>query len=178
MPKPLNLKPTPAEREEKEWRRAERAARKARKYGPSTSSTRHRSRRSASPPSTTTNLNDDDLPELPEPEPNYAAFKAELEQAHFRAKMFDALDEDQRLDSIEASFNEFAPPPSSFYYAPGSGDVPLVGDDEEEYAEWVRAGMWKRTHKSEVEAQERQERERTARKEKERVLRELGCVKE
>lgn len=193
MPTPskLNLKTTPLEKEEREWRRAERAARKAQKaagegtsasHSASSSSRRRfrhhsRERRSESPPRPRHHHLDpteNDSTPLQE-EQTYAAMRAEIEEAHFRSKLFDAIGDDSRLDEIEASLNShvhipdrWASPSSSSTFHPTSVDSRI---EEEEYAEWVRKGMWRRTHRAEVEAQEQAELERTRRKEREKVAR-------
>lgn len=79
----------------------------------------------------------------------------------FREKMFDALGDDERLDSVEARFNDFASVPerwrtsSSPRMGAGTkGQARAYDDDEllkldprymdeEEYAEWIRAGMYR-----------------------------------
>ena len=178
----LHLKRTESEEEERAWRKAQRAARRARKAvgGSSASSSRssrhdRRSqiRRSASPilspqvPHESPSQDEDK--EAWMPPQTLAELRAEIEEAHFRAKLLDAIDEDQRLESIEASLSAHVPPRwrSTDSYATAS-DSRM---DEEEYAEWVRRGMWNRTHRAEVEAQERYKRDRAARKERERAAR-------
>jgi len=84
--------------------------------------------------------------------PRYGARTVPVEEESFREKLWDALGEDERLDGIEARLNEYVYIPrrwrgvSSRAYSPdtvgGLGDVPnLMNDDE--YAEWMRAGMWR-----------------------------------
>lgn len=95
------------------------------------------------------------------PHQNYDALKAETEERMFREKMFDALGDDERLDSVEARFNDFASVPerwrtsSSPRMGAGTkGQARAYDDDEllkldprymdeEEYAEWIRAGMYR-----------------------------------
>lgn len=97
-----------------------------------------------------------------------ATYRAELEEAHFRAKMFDALADDARLDALEASLN--AQPDDHLWGVPASdANAPPQTMDDEEYAEWVRRGMWRRTHRDEVEAEERRVKEKEERKERERL---------
>ena len=86
--------------------------------------------------------------------PDYDALKAEIEQEMFRQKMFDAMGDDERLDSIEAQFNDFAQVPDRWRTSgmgKNTGDVfeedyvkmdPRYMDDEE-YAEWIRVGMYR-----------------------------------
>jgi len=94
---------------------------------------------------------------IPPPQ-DYDALKAEIEERMFREKMFDALGDDERLDSVEARFNDFAPVPER--WRTSSSGAGLKGQaraydddellkldprhmDEEEYAEWIRAGMYR-----------------------------------
>ncbi|KDQ20071.1 hypothetical protein BOTBODRAFT_27493 [Botryobasidium botryosum FD-172 SS1] len=94
--------------------------------------------------------------------------RAKIEEARFREKMLDAMAEDGRLDELEASYNAYVPP----RWRDGP-DQPVNPSwmEEEEYAEWVRQGMWRKTHREEVEAQERKAREKKAREEREREIR-------
>jgi hypothetical protein len=101
--------------------------------------------------------------------------RAEIEEAHFRAKLFDAaMGEDyERLDALEASFNAYIPPrwssatPRTGGASAGShfhsSDDPSQMTDEQ-YSEWIRKGMWARSHRAEVEEQERRAKEREAQK--------------
>jgi len=85
---------------------------------------------------------------------NYDALKAEIEEQMFREKMFDALGDDERLDSVEAQFNDFAHVPDHWRSDKGKAKARVYDDegplnldprtmDDEEYAEWVRAGMYR-----------------------------------
>ena len=111
----MRLKRTPAEEHERARRRAYKAARRKREKhaGPSSSQ-----------------------------KPDYDAIRAELEEMQFREKMRGALEEDERLDGIDARFNDYAHIPDR--WAPDAHDAadPQYMDDDE-YAEWVRQGMWK-----------------------------------
>lgn len=93
--------------------------------------------------------------------PDYDTIYAELEEQRFREKMFDALGDDERLDSIEARFNDFGHVPDRWRSAGGLKAGEGIRDeddflrldpqnmDEEEYAEWVRTGMYRKTHAAE-----------------------------
>ncbi len=82
---------------------------------------------------------------------DYAKIQAEIEEARFREKMSLAFEDDERLDSLEARMNDFAHVPMR-WGGTGSTNVyegddylkmdPLQMDDEE-YAEWVRVGMYR-----------------------------------
>uniref|UniRef100_D8Q9X8 Uncharacterized protein n=1 Tax=Schizophyllum commune (strain H4-8 / FGSC 9210) TaxID=578458 RepID=D8Q9X8_SCHCM len=114
--------------------------------------------------------------------PDPDVLRAEMEEQAFREKMFDALGDEERLDGIEAQFNDYAHVPNRW----GGGsttrervyhdeDSFLHTDpqhlDEEEYAEWVRLGMYRRTHAAEYAEQERQKAAKAARKAEERARR-------
>ncbi|TFK44899.1 hypothetical protein BDQ12DRAFT_673780 [Crucibulum laeve] len=118
--------------------------------------------------------------------PDYEAIRAELEEQRFREKMFDALGEDERLDSVEAKLNDFAHVPDRWRTAGGGskgkrraygeeGDDLLKLDpstmDEEEYAEWIRRGMYRKTHAEEYEEQQRKKAAAAARKAEEKERR-------
>ncbi|KAL1745048.1 hypothetical protein HDZ31DRAFT_37248 [Schizophyllum fasciatum] len=107
--------------------------------------------------------------------------RAELEEQAFREKMFDALGDEERLDGVEAQFNDYAHVPHRW-----GGSSPRARSnhdedsflhtdpqhlDEEEYAEWVRLGMYRRTHAAEYAEQERRKAGAAARKAEERARR-------
>lgn len=88
--------------------------------------------------------------------------RARVEEERFREKMFGAFQDDERLDAVEAKMNDYAHVPRRWRddgvrlgkssYAGGSaggldGKAWESADpatmDEEEYAEWIRAGMWR-----------------------------------
>lgn len=95
---------------------------------------------------------------------SYGQIQKELEEANFRAKLFDAMDDDERLDSIEARFSAYRIPDRWKDDDSNSRDNKDTGDpnymDDEEYAEWVRRGMWERRHRQEVEDEKQREQER------------------
>lgn len=94
---------------------------------------------------------------------DYERIQKELEEANFRAKLFDAMEDDERLDAIEARFNAYRVPERwESTGTKSSKDNPDYMDDDE-YAEWIRRGMWERRHKQEQEQQEREREERKAR---------------
>ncbi|KAG8896774.1 hypothetical protein FRB99_008654 [Tulasnella sp. 403] len=183
MPK-LNLKETKAERDEKEWRKLRKAARKAARYrdndeagSGSSSSRRNRAKYPRSntdggdefvhpqedgwvPPSTASKADEDEI-------------RAQLEEEEFRAKLFDAMGLDSGQDSAQAMFNDFVPPRwqgTSLGDVPGSGTYGLEFMDDEEYAEYVRQGMWERTHKAEHEERQRRAAEAKQRRERDKAI--------
>jgi hypothetical protein len=155
MPKGLRLKKTPAEQLEHDMRRARKAAKKAahRQYRPHDADFDADGR--SSKRSRTQGDEDVDLepPFLdPGPSTRYGAHTAPVAEESFQEKLWDALRDDERLDGVEAQLNEYAYIPrrwrgvSSRAYSPdtigGLGDDPnLMNDDE--YAEWMRSGMWR-----------------------------------
>lgn len=86
--------------------------------------------------------------------------RARVEEERFREKMFGAFQDDERLDAVEAKMNDYAHVPRRWRedgmstgkkaYAGGGGldgglweSADPATMDEEEYAEWIRAGMWR-----------------------------------
>lgn len=146
MPKGLRLKRTPAEQTEHDFRKARRAAKKA-------SSRPYLARDVGS------NLDgrpfDLDSPVL-DPGPSTSRHEPHtVPVAHdsFQEKLWDALGDDDRLDAIEARLNEYAQIPrrwrgvGSQAYGQHNADGGLEEDpalmNDDEYAEWVRVGMWR-----------------------------------
>lgn len=147
----LHLKRTPAEQAEHELRKARRAARKAAKRsrqhedysdteeGSSSSRKKHK----------TFDAEDDESSYNPQAyKADYDHIAAQLEEERFREKMWGAFGDDERLDSVEASLNSYAHIPRRWH----GGGMDRMDDElhispqmmeEEDYAEWVRAGMWK-----------------------------------
>ncbi|EGO00845.1 hypothetical protein SERLA73DRAFT_133919 [Serpula lacrymans var. lacrymans S7.3] len=180
----LHLKRTPAEEAERARRKARKAARRAHKSHTVSddhdSDSRHgssdRKRRR-----TPVNVDDDDSdvsygPPPPEPsssahKPDYDEIRAQVEEERFREKMWGAYGDDERLDSVEARFNDYAHVPHR-WRAGGTYDgypnnEPATDPkfmDDDEYAEWIREGMWRKTHAHEFEEQARKESERVARR--------------
>ena len=152
----LHLKRTPAEVAERALRKARKAAKKSRKQshlsGERESSSKRRRRGKA-----TDSYLDDNIfgpPPPPSPssshKPDYEAILAELEDARFREKMWDALQDDERLDAIDARFHDHAHVPDRWRTSAASGGSPADARDmdprfmnDDEYAEWIRAGMWR-----------------------------------
>lgn len=89
----------------------------------------------------------------PSVKPDYDQIRAEIEDQRFRERMFEALEDDERLDSLEARLNDYAHVPDRWGLPasrkPGNYNVDdfLTMDpstmDEEEYAEWIRVGMYR-----------------------------------
>ncbi|KAJ7072660.1 hypothetical protein C8F01DRAFT_1206142 [Mycena amicta] len=185
MPK-LNLKRTPQEE-------ADRRARKRQKR--EHHSSRASKRREPSEPHSATRkwASDEDSDDSPyaankpgpsasgsgndnlEREADHETLRAELEEARFREKMAAAFDDDDRLDSLEARMNDYAHVPGRWRTQKQSGVSYAEEDlfnldpaqmDDEEYAEWIRTGMYRKTHAREyAEEQERRARHEARRDE-------------
>ena len=82
--------------------------------------------------------------------PNYEAIRAQLEEERFREKMYGAFEDDAGIYGVEERLNEFVHIPERWRGAAERGkgvakhglDDPMYMDDDE-YAEWIRTGMWK-----------------------------------
>ncbi|KAG9312125.1 hypothetical protein JVU11DRAFT_7413 [Chiua virens] len=164
----LRLKRTPAEELERAQRKAHKAAKKAAKRkrkeggydslddtaaGPSTGKKKH-----AAAAFSDGSHN-----------PDYDAIRAELEEMQFREKMWGALEDDERLGGIDSRFNGYSHIPDR--WAPDkhdSADPQYMGDDE--YAEWIREGMWKKKHAREYEEQAKRDAEKAARRAREKEI--------
>ncbi|KAF9012516.1 hypothetical protein BDQ17DRAFT_1387217 [Cyathus striatus] len=113
-------------------------------------------------------------------------YAAELEEQRFREKMFDALGDDERLDGVEARLNDFAHVPDR--WRSSSSKRQAIPDDEfddamkldpqfmddEEYTEWVRMGMYRKTHAKEYEERQRRKAARAAQKAEAKARKEEG----
>ena len=152
MPKGLRLKKTPAEEAERDMRRARRAAKKAanrqyRAHDADFHSDGRSSKRSRTMGDEDVDLNSGAGPSTL----HYGARTVPAEES-FQEKLWDALGDDDRLDGIEARLNEYAYVPrrwrgvSPQTYSPeatgGVDDDPNFMNDDE-YAEWVRVGIWR-----------------------------------
>ncbi|KAI0689746.1 hypothetical protein BC835DRAFT_228963 [Cytidiella melzeri] len=109
--------------------------------------------------------------------PDYDYIQAQVEEERFREKLWGALGDDERMDTVEASMNAYAHIPRRWR---GGGmdkmddeiDVDPQMMEDEDYAEWMRAAMWRKKHAAEHAEQEQQKAERAARLERERKLKE------
>ncbi|KAG8818028.1 hypothetical protein FRC17_010991 [Serendipita sp. 399] len=185
MPSKFHLKETPVEREKRTAKEQRRAARKASKRGPDLQFNHFHEQEDRhwhlSEPTIFRTPEDIEAAYYPKKEgqmpadergsKGYERIQKELEEANFRAKLFDELGEDERLDSIEARFSAYRVPDRWAGTGTANGNQNPDYMDEDEYAEWVRRGMWERRHKQELEEQQRREKEREERKERERRLR-------
>jgi len=83
--------------------------------------------------------------------PDYDALRAMREEQRFREKMLNALEEDNSLQYLEERFNEWAHVPDRWRSGKNNGKGRVLDDGEldpqymsdEDYAEWIRIGMWK-----------------------------------
>lgn len=149
----LRLKRTPAEEQERARRKAFRTAKKAAKRRHSRDaddsnqgSPSRKKHRTQHPPNLAFPEDDDVYGPSPPPisshKPNYDAIRAELEDMRFRENMWSALEEDERLDGIDTRFNDYAHIPDKWARDEHDAANPQYMDDDE-YAEWIREGMWK-----------------------------------
>lgn len=183
----LHLKRTPAEEAERALRKARKAAATARKrshlsegageHGESSSKRRRREDGIHS------ELDEEVYGPPPPPslssahKPDYDIILSELEDARFKEKMWDALRDDERLDSIDARFNDYAHVPDRWRANPAShGNLEDQTDmdprfmDDDAYAEWIRAGMWRRKHARQYEEEARRKAEKAARSAREKEM--------
>ncbi|KAF9451516.1 hypothetical protein P691DRAFT_796698 [Macrolepiota fuliginosa MF-IS2] len=117
--------------------------------------------------------------------PDQDEIRAEVEGMRFREKLFDAFADDERLDSLEARLNDFAHVPDRWRTESTSTRAkfnvfedddwlkmnPSTMDDEE-YAEWIRMGMYRKTHGDEYAEEQRQKAARATRRAKEKAQKE------
>ncbi|KAG1760605.1 hypothetical protein EDD22DRAFT_900572 [Suillus occidentalis] len=183
----LHLKRTPAEEAERALRKARKAAATARKrshlsegageHGESSSKRRRREDDFHS------ELDEEVYGPPPPPslssahKPDYDIILSELEDARFREKMWDALRDDERLDSIDARFNDYAHVPDRWRANAASHGNPEDQTDmdprfmdDDAYAEWIRAGMWRRKHARQYEEEARRKAEKAARSARKKEL--------
>lgn len=83
-----------------------------------------------------------------QPKPDWDYVHAQVEEERFRDKLWGALEDDERLDGVEARMNSYAHIPRRWR----GGGMDRMEDDmtidpqfmeDEDYAEWVRLGMWR-----------------------------------
>ena len=162
MPK-LNLKRTPVEEAAHQARKRKRKDAKRRESQRSEQpSSRTYGTATCEWASTDEEAGNDDEPSSstwrsrrPPPAQNHH-IQAEIEDIQFRERMFDALGDDERLDSLEARFNDYAHIPGRWRASKASKhghtthsdqDDFLRMDphtmDDEEYTEWIRLGMYR-----------------------------------
>ncbi|GAA6060845.1 hypothetical protein JCM10212_005263 [Sporobolomyces blumeae] len=169
MPR-LRMKPTSTD--EAILAAQRRASRKSRKHRPrseSLSPPRHRPPASAVPPNPHYDFDESSVP----PEQAYKRTRTDDE---FYEALQDAQLADEGAGFHEANLYERQVPAYATSYGSAAGAAAgidagrnhLGGMDDDEYAEFVRAGMWRLKNRDEVERLERVEKERKAREERER----------
>ena len=154
----LHLKHTPAEEAERALRKARKAARRSKKRSHlSEGVSKHGDSSSGQGRNASDSYPNEDVygPPPPPPlssahKPDYDTILNELEEARFREKMWDALGDDERLDAIDARFNDYAHVPNRWRTNAARGGDPADHQDmdprfmdDDEYAEWIRDGMWR-----------------------------------
>ncbi|KAF5393210.1 hypothetical protein D9757_000514 [Collybiopsis confluens] len=167
MPK-LHLKLTPEEEAARRLRKKEKKEAK-----------RHSKRRR-----TQVHNDDEDNAEFIGPssyKPDYKALRAQIEEEKFREKMAMAFEDDERMDSIEARLNTFAHVP--MHWGGGTGNKRKINYEEdefltmdpmsmseEEYVEWIRMGMYRKTHAQEIADKEQKKAERAAKRARDKAI--------
>ena len=168
MPK-LKFKRSPEEEAEHQARKARRKEKK-RKRERAQSDRYHSPHGSSSKRAHKENADDDDVTRRKwassDEEDEERASKAEREhvrrgsedaaaEMEFRQKMFDAMGEDERLDGVETHFNDFVHIPDRWKRAATTTSETYLYDaddflklnpntlDDDEYAEWIRLGMYR-----------------------------------
>lgn len=179
------MKRTPEEQRRHDLRKARKAARKAAKRardaegsdeqaGPSSKRHKASSKQDYTFEFDAADSCDDYGPRFEGCDPDYARME---EEDRFRDKMWGAYADDERLDSVEAAFNSYAHIPRRWR----GGGMDRIDDEDhidpsmmedEDYAEWIRASMWRRKHAAEAAAYDRQKQEAAERKEREKKIRE------
>lgn len=172
----LHLKHTPAEEAERALRKARKAAKKSRRRSHLSEEDRDSSSKRRRRGKETDSYLDEDVYGPPPPpssssahKPDYDTILSEMEDARFREKMWDALQDDERLDAIDARFNDYAHVPNRWRTNAGGSPVdetdmdPRFMDDDM-YAEWIREGMWRRQHAQQHEEETQRKAERAARR--------------
>lgn len=170
MPK-LSLKRTPEEEAAHRWRKKERRERREKKERKRRRKEYESEEPSSSKRSRTADDDDSDSNSSSfigpsshyQHKPDYTSILASLEESRFREKMAMAFEEDEgyRLDSVEARFNDFAHVPRHWGGNPGGSASSSTSKarinydqdefihldpktmDDEEYAEWIRMGMYR-----------------------------------
>lgn len=120
-------------------------------------------------------------PDLGRDESAASAYQRMDEEDEFNEKLRSAMEEDQGCGFYEERMMSSSSAAFSYGGAAGSviglelerGYGGLDSLDEEEYAEYIRAQMWKRNHRDEVNRMEQVERQRKMKEEKERIENEL-----
>ncbi|GAA5911823.1 hypothetical protein JCM5296_005379 [Sporobolomyces johnsonii] len=116
--------------------------------------------------------------------PPEQAYKRTRTDDDFLESLADANAQDQGIGYFEEDLYSRQIPAYASAYGPAAGNAAgigpggrgnwLSGMDEDEYAEYVRAGMWRRRNKDELERLERLEKERKDKEERDRREREKG----
>ncbi|ORY70760.1 hypothetical protein BCR35DRAFT_307823 [Leucosporidium creatinivorum] len=180
MPK-LRMKETPSTVEAAVLK-AERRAK--RKRAAAAANARPRAESMTPPRSRPTPLPTDDLgfdeSTIPPDQARKRAYREEEEEAMERQSSFADRLRNAQAEDEGVGFHEemmYAREAAAFSYGGAAGVAMGLGSagagtsrmDEEEYAEYVRAGMWRRKNKEEIERREQLEKERKVKEEKERV---------
>ncbi|KAF8339420.1 hypothetical protein F5887DRAFT_964507 [Amanita rubescens] len=172
MPK-LHLKSTPTEDVARRLRKKEKKEerRKRRNADASSSTSKRRRVETTEEPSRKWASSDED-----EPGPSsrkshkHDTMQAEVEEREFRQRMFEEMEIDDRLDTLEARLNDHTHVPGRWRrggsskigdYAFETPDIDMASCldprymEDEEYTEWIRMGMHRLKHAEEYAEQQR-----------------------
>ena len=95
---------------------------------------------------------DNDVPSKPgshrSHKPDYDYIQAQVEEERFEDKLWSAMGQDERLNFIEATLNSYAHVPrrwrrGGMERTDAKLDIDPRYMEDEDYAEWIRAGMWR-----------------------------------
>lgn len=172
-PGKLRLKRTPEEQAARDLRKSQKAARNAAKkahhsrpHSPTSSSSRSKRRRTDNDQYVSEMDDEPHTPYHPEApregpsshwqlRPDWDEIRAQVEEERFRDKLWEALGDDERLDGVEARLNSYAHVPRRWR----GGGMDRMDDDfgidprymeDEDYAEWLRIGMWRYVYSQRV----------------------------
>jgi len=151
----LHLKETPEERAERKWRKRRKAERRAahKSHSHTQESGSQREQREQWEEAGGGRDGEDDegwMPPEGSTKIDVDQVRAEVEERLFREKLFDAMgdDYDHRLDGVEAQMNAYSHVPNRWKNSDGRNrfDDPSVDPNQmsdDEYAEWLRMGMYR-----------------------------------
>ena len=165
----LHMKSTPAEDIARRLRKIERKEERKRRRNADANSANSKRRRAETTEEHSRKWASSDEDDFLDPGPStgnrqshrdYDSIQEEVEERRFREKMFNEMESGDRLDSIEAQYNDYAHIPgrwrrgSSTRMGAYAFETPDIGMTEhshldprymedEEYTEWMRMGMYR-----------------------------------
>lgn len=164
----LHMKSTPAEDIARRLRRKERKEERKRRHNADANSSTSKRRRVETEEHSRkwASSDEDDFLDPgpstgnPQSHKHYDSIQEEVEERRFREKMFDEMESGDRLDSIEAQYNDYAHIPGRWRRGSNTRmgayafEMPDIGKsdhsgldprymEDEEYTEWIRTGMYR-----------------------------------